>query len=68
MEQTINTVVKHSTDVDYTKRGVVVSHTKNTKTFVTKGKKTDIHKHTSNTCMIVKNVGCSGLANHFFGG
>ena len=63
--QNINTVVTRQSDKDYTKDGVVISNTKNTKTIITDEKSKTIIKNKSNTCLKVKNIGCSGLSNLF---
>ena len=63
--QKINTVVTRQSDKDYTKNGVVISNTKNTKTIVTNEKSKTITKNKSNTCFKVKNIGCSGLSKLF---
>ena len=65
METTINTVVTRQSDKDYTKNGVVISNTKNTKIFITKGEEKAVKHQTTNTCFKVKNVGCSGLSKLF---
>lgn len=64
--QNINKVVTRQSDKDYTKDGVVISNTKNTKTIITDEKSKIITKSKSNTCFKVKNIGCSGLAKEFF--
>ena len=63
--QNINKVVTRQSDRDYTKDGVVISNTKNTKTIISDKKGKTITKSKSNTCFKVKNVGCSGLSNFF---
>ena len=63
--QNINKVVTRQSDRDYTKDGVVISNTKNTKTIISDKKGKTITKSKSNTCFKVKNVGCSGLSNLF---
>ena len=65
METTINTVVIRQSDKNYTKNGVVISNTKNTKTIISDKKGKTITKSKSNTCFKVKNIGCSGLSNLF---
>ena len=65
MEKNINTVVTRQSDKDYTKNGVVISVTKNTKTIVTNEKSKTVTKNKSNTCFKVKNIGCSGLSKLF---
>ena len=66
METTINTVVTRQSDKNYTKNGVVISNTKNTKTFISNENKKVVINKTTNTCFNVKNVGCSGLSKLFF--
>lgn len=66
MEATINTVVTCQSDKNYTKNGVIISNTKNTKTIITDKNKKVVKNKTTNTCFKVKNVGCSGLSNYFF--
>ena len=64
--QNINTVVTRQSDKDYTKNGVVISNTKNTKTIISDEQSKTVIKSKSNTCFKVKNIGCSGLSNLFF--
>ena len=63
--QNINTVVTRQSDKDYTKSGVIISNTKNTKTIISDKKSKTIIKNKSNTCFKVKNIGCSGLSKLF---
>ena len=66
METTVNKIVKRSKTIDYTKSGVIISNTKDTKTIIISEKEKNVKTKKSNTCFNVKNVGCSGLANLFF--
>ena len=63
--QNINTVVTRQSDKDYTKSGVVISNTKNTKTIISDETKKVVKHNTTNTCFKVKNTGFSGLAKLF---
>ena len=65
MEATINKVITRQSDKDYTKDGVIISNTKNTKTIISDKKGKTITKSKSNTCFKIKNVGCSGLSDLF---
>ena len=63
--QNINTVVTRQSDKDYTKNGVVISNTKNTKTIISNETSKKVTKSKSNTCFKIKNIGCSGLSKLF---
>jgi hypothetical protein len=51
--------------IDYTKSGVVVSSTRNTKTTVFEKNGKQVKQSKTNTCFLIKNTGCSGLAKEF---
>ena len=63
--QNINTVVTRQSDKDYTRNGVVISNTKNTKVIITNENEKNVKQFKSNTCFHVKNIGCSGLSKLF---